>query len=312
MQKCSSSTASAPTVLPQGHVPTFLFRRLAESPEFAQFSRLMQKLFGMAMVLNTPGGTAIALGVRNFHGSPVCKLIHRSSEAARQRCGDCDQRHHARAVAAGKPLLYRCYLGLHEIAIPVVVQGQHVATLSSGQILPEAPSPAVFARLARRLKPLGIPERHLQAAYRRAPWVPPERLRHVMRLLEVFCRQMCERALQAHELQASREHPAIRKARELVEERFRDPELALADAAAAANMSLTHFSRLFQKKAGIPFTRYVQARRINEARLLLADPGKTVTDICFACGFNSLTHFNRVFRRSTGASPRHFRTGGVS
>ncbi|MEI6212261.1 MAG: PocR ligand-binding domain-containing protein [bacterium] len=299
--------AAAANVLPRGYVPAFLFRQLAESPEFAEFARLMQQIFGMAIVLNEPDGEAVALGVKGFRGSPICMLIHRSSWATRQRCGACDRRHHARAVATGKPLLYRCHLGFYEMAIPILIQGSHVATLSSGQILPEQQSASAFARLTRRLQPLGIPEPRLRAAYQKAPWLPRARLLHVMYLLEVFARQMCEHALQAHELQAIRDHPAIRRARELVEERFCDVNLTLGDAAKAASISVTHFSRLFQKKAGMSFTRYVQSRRVEEARRLLADTDQSITVICFACGFNSLTHFNRIFRQSEGCSPSQFR-----
>ncbi len=303
----SAPSASAATVLPRGYVPAFLFRQLADSPEFAEFARLTQQIFGMAMVLNAPDGKAVALGPQGFRGSPVCTLIHRSSWGARLRCGACDQRHHARAVATGKPLLYRCHLGFYEMAIPILIQGTHVATLSSGQILPEQPSAAAFARMERRLKPLGIPEPRLRAAYAQAPWVSRERLVHVMHLLEVFARQMCEHVLQAHELQAGRDHPAVRKARELVEERFGDPNLTLADAAKAACVSFTHFSRLFHKKAGITFTRYVQARRIQEAKHLMENPDTSISEICFGCGFNSLTHFYRIFLQSEGCSPSQFR-----
>jgi AraC-like DNA-binding protein len=299
--------AAAANVLPRSYVPAFLFRQMAGSIEFAEFARLTQQIFGMAMVLNAPDGKAVALGAQDIRGSPLCMLIHRSSWATRQRCGACDRRHHARAVATGKPLLYRCHFGFHEMAIPILIQGTHIATLSSGQILPEQPSSAAFARLARRLQPLGISAPRLRAAYQQAPWLPRARLMHVMNLLEVFARQICEHALQVHELQASRDHPAIRRARELVEERFCDVNLTLGDAAKAASISVTHFSRLFQKKAGMTFTRYVQARRVEQAKSLLADPDKSITAICFACGFNSLTHFNRIFRQSEGCSPSQFR-----
>ncbi len=58
---------------------------------------------------------------------------------------------------------------------------------------------------------------------------------------------------------------------------------------------------------GVTFTRYVQCRRIEEAKRLLAQTDRTITDICCVCGFNSLTHFNRVFRRGTSGSPTDYR-----
>jgi len=282
----------------------FVFRQLADSREFQEFTRLLTRLVGVAMSLNTPDVTTISIS--SNPDSPLCALIQGTAEGFR-RCRACDRRHHARAAASGKALLYRCHLGFYDLAIPILVQGEHVATIASGQVLPEKPSAAAFARMARRLRGLGIPERKLRAAYAKAPWMPRSRLKDVMHLLEVFARQMCEHALQVHELQASREPSAIRRARELVEARFRDPDLTLGDAAKAAFVSVTHFSRLFHKRAGIPFIRYVQARRIQEAKRLLADPGTSITEVCFACGFNSLNHFNRIFHQAQGCSPSQFR-----
>jgi AraC-like DNA-binding protein len=93
----------------------------------------------------------------------------------------------------------------------------------------------------------------------------------------------------------------------VVEERFADPDLQLADAAAAAGLSRAHFSHLFHKKTGTTFTRYVQNRRIAEAKRLLEETTRSITEICYDCGFNSLTHFNRVFRRGARCSPSAFR-----
>jgi len=55
------------------------------------------------------------------------------------------------------------------------------------------------------------------------------------------------------------------------------------------------------------FTRHVQQRRIARAVRLLRDPQRTITEICFACGFNSLTHLNRVFRKFHHCAPTEYR-----
>ena len=53
--------------------------------------------------------------------------------------------------------------------------------------------------------------------------------------------------------------------------------------------------------------RYVQARRIQEAKRLMENPDTSISEICFRCGFNSLTHFYRIFLQSEGCSPSQFR-----
>jgi AraC-like DNA-binding protein len=188
-----------------------------------------------------------------------------------------------------------------------MIHGAHVATISSGQVLPEESSDAAFARLAGRLLWLKAPAHKLRVAYDRAPWLPRHRLIEVMKLLELFARQMCNSAWRIRELETDREHPAIRAARTLVEQRYADPEFTLGETAKAAGLSAAHFSHLFHKKTGVTLTCYVRSRRIEEAKRLLSETDRSITDICYACGFNSLTHFNRVFRRDAACSPSQFR-----
>ena len=306
MVKIGNAAALSHPIKHSSQEAVLFFRQLVGSPEFSRFAMILKRLTGLSMALNTPDVGTTRIGVSHDKGSPLCKIIRGTVEGAR-RCEACDQRHHAKAGADGKARLYKCHAGFLDIAIPIMVQGKHVATISSGQVLPEQHSDASFHRMCRRLAWLGIPGRRLRKAYDRAPWMPRDRLKPVMQLLETFSSQMCGSAWRIQELEASLERPQIRKARDLVGERFRESGLRLTDAAAAAGISVAHFSSIFHKEMGVPFTSYVQSRRIEEAKRLLTETDKTITEICFECGFNSLTHFNRVFRCGVGCSPKQYR-----
>lgn len=295
--------------LPPAAAQGQFFRRLAASPEFTEFALILKRLTGLSMALNTPDVGTSHIGVSGDMGNPICQIIRNTPEGLR-RCEGCDRRHHALAGRDGKSKLYTCHTGFLDMAIPIMIQGEHVATISSGQVLPEKPSAAACARTLRRLDWLGVPKSRLRAAYQGAPWLSRDRLTEVMNLLELFSRQMISSAWRIRELETSQQRPEIVRAQALVEERFTDPELAIPEVAQMAGLSVAHFSHLFHQKTGVTFTRYVQTRRIEEAKRLLGETDRTITDIAFACGFNSLTHFNRVFRRGTGASPTGYRQWG--
>lgn len=147
----------------------------------------------------------------------------------------------------------------------------------------------------------------LRCAYDQAPWMARDRLAHVMRLLEIFSRQMCDSAWRIKNLEARLERPEISKVIALVENRFLDAELKLSDAAVCAGLSVAHLSHLFHKETGVTFTKYIQSLRVKEAKRFLTETDNSITAVCFACGFNNLTHFNRVFRGAEGCSPRQYR-----
>ena len=67
------------------------------------------------------------------------------------------------------------------------------------------------------------------------------------------------------------------------------------------------FSRYFKQKTGKTFVQFVNEYRLVHARKLLAEGHLSITDICFAAGFNNFSHFNKTFRLATGKSPSQYR-----
>lgn len=78
--------------------------------------------------------------------------------------------------------------------------------------------------------------------------------------------------------------------------------LTLSDLARSVGMSMFHFSRVFTALAGLPPHRYLLRARLAAAHRMLRE-GRSVTETCYACGFNNLSHFTRSFTRRYGAAP---------
>jgi AraC-like DNA-binding protein len=71
-------------------------------------------------------------------------------------------------------------------------------------------------------------------------------------------------------------------------------------------MSTFYFCKMFKKVTGINFTDYLSRVRIEKAKNLLLNPNLRVSEIAFEVGFQSLTHFNRVFKKLLGQSPTEY------
>jgi AraC-like DNA-binding protein len=83
--------------------------------------------------------------------------------------------------------------------------------------------------------------------------------------------------------------------------------ISLAEVSKAAGASVFHFCKVFHKATGLTFTDYVSRVRVEDARARLLNPNLRVSEIAYDVGFQSLTQFNRTFKRVFGQSPSEFR-----
>lgn len=81
-------------------------------------------------------------------------------------------------------------------------------------------------------------------------------------------------------------------------------EITFSQAAAMMGLSDSYFSRYFHKMSGMTFSRYLNTIRIEKAMEMLKEDRYTVTEISYRCGFETIRHFNRVFKEITGMTPR--------
>lgn len=84
-------------------------------------------------------------------------------------------------------------------------------------------------------------------------------------------------------------------------------KLDLAEFADLTSLTPEAFCRYMRQMTRMTFTEYVNQYRVQQAKLLLRQQS-SVTEACFSSGFESLSYFNRVFRRATGDSPRGFKS----
>jgi AraC-like DNA-binding protein len=83
--------------------------------------------------------------------------------------------------------------------------------------------------------------------------------------------------------------------------------LSLDETARAMHVSTFYFCKIFKKATGLTFTDYLGRVRVEKAKTLLLNPHLRVSEIAYTVGFQSLTHFNRIFRKITGEAPTVFR-----
>lgn len=85
-------------------------------------------------------------------------------------------------------------------------------------------------------------------------------------------------------------------------------QIPLDEVASAVSMTVPAFCRYFKKVTGKTFTKLVNEYRVVHATKLLQESEISITDICYECGFNSFSHFNKLFKEVTGKSASKYRS----
>ncbi len=98
----------------------------------------------------------------------------------------------------------------------------------------------------------------------------------------------------------------IDRAVDFIDSHF-EGELSLDEIAARAHLSRTYFCSLFKDYYGITPWEYINIKRIERAKRLLADTDETVLAVALSSGFNNTANFNRIFRAVTATTPQKYR-----
>ena len=278
--------------------------RLKQSKIYREYERAFRDTTGLP--LNLRSIEAFDLAHRGDpNENPFCALMAQSN----QSCAACLQmQKKIEDQASLEPKTLRCFAGLCDSAVPVRVGENLIAFLNTGQILLHKPSHQQFAKTTRNLLKWGaeVDLKRLEEAYFHTRVVSKNQYESVLRLLAVFSQHLSSLSNELMVKEAAGESPAMMRARVYIAARHTD-ELTLGEVAKAVNMSAFYFCKIFKKTTGMTFTGYLARVRIEKVKNLMLNPHKRISEAAYETGFQSLSQFNRVFRRLAGESPSKYR-----
>ncbi|MET0262672.1 MAG: helix-turn-helix domain-containing protein [Rariglobus sp.] len=237
--------------------------------------------------------------------NPFCALMAKSN----QSCSACLLlQRRVEEEARMEPKTLKCFAGLCDSAVPVRVGENLIAFLQTGQVLLHKPSAAQFAKTTREILKFGtdVDLKRLEEAYFQSRVVTTKQYSSILRLLEIFALHLATLSNQLSVSESNAEAPSISRARVYIAEKHAD-DLSLGEVAKAVNMSAFYFCKMFKQATGITFTDYLARVRIEKVKNLLLNPHKRISEAAFEAGFQSLSQFNRVFRKIAGEAPTAYR-----
>ncbi len=284
-----------------------LVRKISRSQILSDYEIAFVNASGLPMRFQPVGSSQErALPLKDHPAeNPFCALLSTHEEGCKM-CREVDKK--LLDTGGTEPRTEFCLAGLADTAVPVMVKGKLAGYLRTGQVALEAPETSHFSKLARTLMDWGLKTdlSRIEEAWLHSKVLAAPQYEAFIQLLKVFARHIGLAAEHfAPELEDT-EAPVIQKARHYIADHQQE-ELHVKDVAKILNISVFYFCKVFRKATGKTFTEYLAEVRIAKAKELLLNPHARIAEVAFEAGFQSITHFNRLFRKLTGESPSAFR-----
>lgn len=281
-----------------------LIEALVNSKIYRDYERAFSEATGLPVSLRTVESWQLPHHGTRFE-NPFCSLLAQKSRA----CAACLQVQQQLSESAGREAkTVTCLAGLCDTAIPVRLGDKLIGFLTTGQIFTKKPTEAQFKKTLKLLTEWGVQtnEKDLRTAYFETRVLSLRQHESVVKLLTIFAQHLSMVSNQIVVREQNSEPPVITRAKQFINE-HQTEELSLEQVAAAVHTSKFYFCKIFKKTTGINFTDYLSRVRTERAKNLLLNPNLRVSEIAYEVGFQSLTHFNRVFKRVLGRSPTDYR-----
>lgn len=281
-----------------------LVRQLRESEIYKDYEKAFRETTGLPIHLRPIEAFDLP-----HHGdpneSPFCALMARTN----QTCAACLQlQKKVEEEAKMEPKTLKCFAGLCDSAVPVRVGENLVAFLQTGQVFFHQPNKADFKKLTRELLNWGVQTdlKRLEEAYFQTRVLDKKQYEAVLRLLTIFAQHLSAVSNQLMVSAKQAESPMITRAKAYIAEHQHE-EMSLRQVASAVNTSAFYFCKMFKQATGLTFTDYLARIRVEKVKNLLLNPHKRISEAAYEAGFQSLSQFNRVFRKIAGEAPTAWR-----
>ncbi len=225
-----------------------------------------------------------------MHASPFCDAA-KSRPGGYARCIRCKKWANEKALRTRRPFSGYCINGLYEYCIPVGQDGRTVCVVYAGNLVPDK---SVFAA-KNHPYPVDFSTVETTASVddcRRAA----EAVASYIRMLLALCPPE----------ETDRSGQLVQNLRQYADTNYRY-EISLSQLAEMFHYNEKYIGRIFKNEMGISFRQYVNRRRLDYAKKLLATTDVPILDIALRSGFNNVTYFNRVFKECYGVPPTECR-----
>ena len=326
--------------------PEYTIESVLDIPLWEKMQDRLAELTGTAIICIDIKGKPVT---KHSGRTEFCSMI-RENPIACKRCFRCDALAGVEAVRRGRPYIYLCHCGIVDVAVPVMVGDIYLGAVMFGQVRLLNKDREKAVRLVNEISSILPQEdtarQEMLRKYELLPEMDYDQIVLIAEYIHDMVRYIVDRAVKSHTrdetykwLMSTSAEPLSDETviQEILPQEERGPwqpealpikpssvvypavvyirdhlqqEITMKEMADLCHLSPSYFSRTFNKETGESFVNYISSRRIQLAKELLRETGKSVTQIADEVGYDNISHFTAVFKRTEGVTPSVYRSMG--
>lgn len=322
----------------------YTIENVLDIPLWEKMQDRLAELTGTAIVCIDIKGKPVT---KHSGRTAFCSIV-RENPVSRKRCFRCDALAGVEAVRRGRPYIYLRHCGIVDVAVPVMVGDIYLGAVMFGQVRLRHKDQEKAERLVNEISSIlpqeDAAQQEILRKYELLPEMDYDRIVQVAEYINDMVHYIVDRAVKSHtrdetykwlmsanaeqsseeiqiqELLPQEEHrpqqtgvlpvnpssvvyPAVVYIRDHLQQ-----EITMKEMADLCHLSPSYFSRTFNKETGESFVNYISSRRIQLAKELLLETGKSISQIAEEVGYDNISHFTAVFKRTEGIPPSVYRS----
>ncbi len=281
-----------------------LVGRLSESRIFKDYEKAYSRSSGLPLAIRPTESFQMAMRGKKTE-NPFCALMANTNKS----CVAClEIQAEMEKSSKLEPKSLHCFAGMCDTMVPIRVGDKLIAFLQTGQVLLDQPTKDGFDKITRQLLDWGakVDLKSLEEAYFQTRVLDKEQYEGFVNMLSIFANHLAIIGNSIKIKENANEPQTVVRARKYIEKNY-DKHLSLEEAAKAVNTSVRYFCKVFKKSTSMTFVDYLTRLRIEKSKNLLLDPNKRISEIAYDVGFESLTQFNRSFKKLSAQTPSEYR-----
>jgi YesN/AraC family two-component response regulator len=197
--------------------------------------------------------------------------------------------------------MYKCHAGLVEAVIPLHDNEKIVGYLMFGQITDNPDKALLYGKIPQWEERYGIDGRKLEQGIGQIAYRSEEQIHAAAKIMEA-----CTSYIIYKELITPESNKILEMAKEYIEEHLGE-DIGIEELCRALKIGRTRLYEIFRQELNTGIYAYLLSRRMARAKRLLKTTQLSIPEIAGSVGFADYNYFSRVYKKTYGKSPKHYR-----